>query len=68
MTGNYKRIPHYFKARSLDGLRALLLANNLKEQLEYSYEIKKIDNEWYAFYYEIVKENDPILTKAAGKI
>jgi hypothetical protein len=52
--GNSFRIPNYITARSLLGLRRLMLQNNLRNGKEYSYfDIQFVGGAWVAWYLEI---------------
>jgi len=59
-------IPNFLKARTLDELRALMLANNFRNQKQYIYQdIQNVDGSWFAFYYEQVESDDKIYSSVA---
>lgn len=45
------KIPNYIKAKSPQGLRRLMLANNVRHATEFRYSIIFANGEWYAWYY-----------------
>lgn len=62
--GNSFNIPHFLKARSPDGLRALMLENNNKRGCEFQYyQIVFADGFWYAWFYDVAKEYNLVLKK-----
>lgn len=55
--GNIFNLPTYIKARSPDGLRALMLENNAKRGTEFQYyQIVFADGYWFAWFYDVSKE------------
>lgn len=59
-------IPNFLKARTLDELRAIMLANNFRTQKQYLYQdIQFAEGSWYAFYYDNVEADDKIYKSTA---
>lgn len=56
MTIHPEQLPHYFKALSPEGLKSLMMSNNLKKGKYYRYEVMFANGFWYAWYEEIVDE------------
>jgi hypothetical protein len=55
--GDSFNIPHFISSESLEGLRAKMLENNLKDKVQYNYYSIIFDGSNYvAFYYRIAKE------------
>ena len=59
------RVPLYIKAKTADELSLKCLENNLKYQAEFEYfQITKIGNEWFAWFYADLNKF-PLLRKGA---
>jgi hypothetical protein len=66
--GNVLRIPHFLSAKSPRRLQQLMLEQNTKDGMEYTYQdIIFSDGKWWAWFY---KEAKPVylLNKQTGKI
>jgi hypothetical protein len=58
-TGNSFRIPHYISSESLEGLRAKMLENNLKDKQQHNYyQILHDGSQYVAFFYKIAVEEN----------
>jgi hypothetical protein len=52
-------IPNFLKAKSPQGLRRLMLLNNVKSVIQYTYhDIQFVNGDWYAWYYEPINIGD----------
>ena len=49
-TNKITNIPHFLSARSPQGLRRLMLRNNVKHGLIFDYKIMFDGSKWYAWY------------------
>jgi len=59
-----KRIPNYITARTPQGLRRLMLMNNIKLGTEFNYfDLQFVNKKWVAWYYqkvELLQEDNPV--------
>lgn len=59
MAGRSTVIPNYVTASTPRGLRRVMLRNNVRDGMQYAYEIifNSKENKWYAWFYkDIVKD------------
>ena len=58
-TANKRELPNFIKARNPKRLRALMLKNNIRLASTVNYfDIQFINNEWYAWFYERIDNNE----------
>lgn len=64
MQVSIKRIPNYITARTPQGLRRLMLMNNIKLGTEFNYfDLQFVNKKWVAWYYqkvELLQEDNPV--------
>jgi hypothetical protein len=54
----------YLKAKSLLGLRRLMVRNNARFGVTFNYfDIQFVKGHWHAFYYARVQDQDPLFTE-----
>jgi hypothetical protein len=52
-TARLDKIPSFVKARTPEGLRRVMLINNIKNAMQFVYhDIQFVNGFWYAWYYE----------------
>lgn len=69
MESSARVIPNFIKARSPQGLRRLMVKNNIRMGMEVRYiSINFVNGEWVAWYYENFDFNQEVLeqTKSAS--
>jgi len=64
MVANTAHIPNFLVARSPEGLRRLMLVNQVKKGAVFNYQISFSKGRWYAWYIDTDKS---ILQEAASK-
>jgi hypothetical protein len=60
MAGNSKRIPQFLKAASAPALVRLMLSNNLKNGMQFDYQIMHDGKSFYAWFFLILDAKEAL--------